>query len=46
MKTLTFDVVREIGLSLPNTEEGTAWGTPVLRVKGTIFAANPVSSSR
>src|SRR5262252_4596473 len=45
MKTLTFDAVREIGLSLPNTEEGTAWGTPVLRVKGTIFAGIPIHKS-
>ena len=42
---LTFDVVREIGLKLPNSEEGTAWGTPVLRVNGTIFAGIPIHKS-
>jgi len=41
VKRLTFDEVREIGLALPNTEEGKAWGTPVLRVNGTIFAGIP-----
>ena len=42
---LTFDDVREIGLALPNTEEGTAWGTPVLRVNGHIFTAIPIHPS-
>ena len=42
---LTFDAVRKIGLALPNTEEGTAWGTPVLRVNGTIFAGIPIHKS-
>lgn len=36
-KGLTFDAVRAIGLTLPRAEEGTAWGTPVLRVDGRIF---------
>ena len=45
MKPLTFDDVRKFGLSLPNTEEGTAWGTPVLRVNGTIFAGIPIHKS-
>jgi hypothetical protein len=42
---LTFDAVRKFGLTLPNTEEGTAWGTPVLRVNGTIFAGIPIHKS-
>ena len=42
---LTFDAVRTIGLALPNSEEGTAWGTPVLRVNGTIFAGIPIHKS-
>ena len=33
-----FDPVREIGLSLPDVEEGTSWGMPSLKVKGTAFA--------
>jgi hypothetical protein len=45
VKPLTFDAVREMGLALPNTEEGTAWGTPVLRVNGTIFAGIPIHKS-
>jgi hypothetical protein len=45
MARLTFDAVREIGLALPNAEEGTAWGTPVLRVNGTIFAGIPIHKS-
>jgi hypothetical protein len=45
MKPLTFDAVRDIGRALPNTEEGTAWGTPVLRVNGTIFAGIPIHKS-
>jgi hypothetical protein len=44
-KGLTFDAVREIGLKLPNTEEGTAWGTPVLRVNGTILTGIPIHKS-
>lgn len=45
VKELTFDAVREIGLKLPDTEEGTAWGTPVLRVDGRIFAGIPIHKS-
>lgn len=45
MTRLTFDAIREIGLALPNTEEGTAWGTPVLRVNGTIFTGIPIHKS-
>jgi hypothetical protein len=44
-KGLTFDAVREIGLKLPNAEEGMAWGTPVLRVNGTIFTGIPIHKS-
>ena len=29
-KPLAWDVIRDIGLTLPYTEEGLAWGTPVL----------------
>ena len=44
-KGLGFDDVREIGLKLPDTEEGIAWGTPVLRVKGHIFTGIPIHRS-
>ena len=40
---LTFDVVREIGLTLPNAEETTAYGTPVLKVNGRIFTGIPIN---
>jgi hypothetical protein len=33
----TFDDVREICLSLPETAEGTSYGTPGFRVKGKAF---------
>ena len=42
-KGLTFDAVRKIGLTLPNAEETTAWGTPVLKVNGRIFTGIPIN---
>lgn len=44
-KTLSWDDVRELGLQFPNTEEGIAWGTPVLRLNGNIFAGVPIHKS-
>jgi hypothetical protein len=44
-KSLTFHDVRDIGLKLPRTEEGTAWGTPVLRVNGGIFTGIAIHKS-
>jgi hypothetical protein len=39
MKTrrVTYDTVRRLGLTLPNVEEGTSYGTPALKVKGKAF---------
>jgi len=37
--------VRELGLQLPDAEESIAWGTPVLRLNGNIFAALPIHKS-
>jgi hypothetical protein len=37
-KKITFATVRKIGLTLPDVEEGTAWGTPALKVRGKMFA--------
>ena len=37
-KTVTFDTVRRHGLGLPGVQEGTAWGTPALKVGGRMFA--------
>jgi len=42
---LTWDAIREIGLTLPGVEEGTAWGTPVLRANGHIIAGIPIHKS-
>lgn len=34
---ITWDIVREIALELPNVEEGTSYGTPALKVKKKMF---------
>jgi hypothetical protein len=34
---VTFETVRRIALSLPNVEEGTAWGFPAFRTGGKMF---------
>lgn len=33
-----FDSVREIGRTFPNVEEGTAYGSPALKLRGQMFA--------
>jgi len=40
---ITFDTVREIGMTLPGVEAGTAYGSPMLRVNGHIFAGIAVN---
>jgi hypothetical protein len=40
---ITFRTVSEIGLTLPGTEVGTAYGSPMLRVNGRIFAGLAVN---
>ncbi|MBI1874082.1 MAG: MmcQ/YjbR family DNA-binding protein [Acidobacteria bacterium] len=42
---MTFDTVREIGLALPDVEEGTAYGSPALKVRGKMFACLAVHKS-
>ena len=42
---IDFDTVRTIGLALPGVEEGTAWGTPALKVHGKMFACIPSHKS-
>src|SRR5262245_43101977 len=37
-RRVTFDTVREIGLALPGTEEGTTYGALALKVGGRMFA--------
>ena len=40
-KKITFDTVREIGLALPDVEEGSTYGSPALKVSGKMFACVP-----
>lgn len=40
-KKITFDTEREMGLALPDVEEGTVYGTPALKVRGKMFACIP-----
>ena len=42
---ITFDIVRKIGLALPNVEESTAYGTPVLKVGGKLMACPAINKS-
>ena len=44
-KGLTFDDVREIGLTLPNTTVATAWGSRCLQVNGHRFCAIAINKS-
>ena len=44
-RTISFDTVREIGLALPGVEEGTAYGSPALKVRGKLLACIPVNPS-
>jgi len=38
-----FDRVRRFGLQLPNVDEGTSFGSPALKVAGTMFACIPTN---
>ena len=42
---ISFDTVRKIGLTMPGVEEGTAYGSPALKVKGKLLACVPVHRS-
>jgi hypothetical protein len=42
---VTFDNVRKIGLALPGVEEATAYGSPALKVHGSLLACLPVNKS-
>jgi hypothetical protein len=37
-RTIDFETVRKIGLALPGVEEGTAYGSPALKVRGKLLA--------
>jgi hypothetical protein len=43
--TINFDTVRRIGLALPGVEEGTAYGSPALKVRGKLLACVPTHRS-
>src|SRR5262249_33582629 len=45
VNAITWETVREIGLTLPDTTTGTAWGSPTLEVGGRRFAGVPVHKS-
>ncbi len=40
-----FDAVKAFGLSLPGVEEGTAYGSPALKLRGKLLACIPVHRS-
>src|SRR4029077_16395418 len=42
---IDFDTVRKIGLALPGVEEGTAYGSPALKVRGKLLACVPIHRS-
>jgi hypothetical protein len=44
-KTISFGIVRELGLALPGVEEGTAYGSPALKVRGKMFACIAIHRS-
>src|SRR2546428_13623709 len=44
-KKISFDTVREMGLALPDVEEGTIYGSPALKVRGKMFACLAIHPS-
>jgi hypothetical protein len=44
-KKTGFDTVREMGLALPDVEEGTVYGSPALKVGGKMFACLAIHRS-
>jgi len=42
---LDFDAVRKIGLAFPGVEDGTAYGSPALKVRGKLLACIPTHRS-
>jgi hypothetical protein len=41
--TLDFEIVRNIGLTLPGVEESTAYGFPALKLRGKLLACVPAN---
>jgi hypothetical protein len=42
---LTFDTVKKLGLALPDVVEGTAYGSPALKLGGKLVACIPTNKS-
>jgi hypothetical protein len=42
---VTFATVRKIGLALPDVEEGTAYGSPALKLHGQLLACIPANKA-
>ena len=42
---VTFDIVREIGLALPDVEESTMYGSPALKVRGSLWTCLAINRS-
>ncbi len=42
---ITFDTVRAIGHTLPKVEDGTAYGSPALKVNGKLMAVIPTNKA-
>ena len=42
---LTFAAVRKMGLALPGVEEGTAYGSPALKLRGQLLACIPTNKA-
>ncbi len=45
MGMLNFDIVRELGLALPDVVDGTAYGSPALKLEGKLLACVPTNKS-
>jgi hypothetical protein len=44
-RSINFDTVRKIGLTLPGVQESTAFGAPALKVRGKLLACIPTNRS-
>ena len=45
MAILSFNTVRMLGLSLPDVVEGTAYGSPAMKLGGKLLACIPINKS-
>jgi hypothetical protein len=42
---VNFDIVRDIGLKLPDVEDGTVYGSPALKVRGSLLTCLAIHKS-